>query len=49
VPSLTWRQMENFSTNSLGLHISSTSFQADDYIRDFNVYKQLYNEHYNSI
>lgn len=36
VPALTWRHMENFSTNSLGLHISSGIFNPDDYIRDFN-------------
>src|SRR5882762_6435926 len=35
VPALTWRHIENFSTNSLGLHISSHSYSADDYIRDF--------------
>ena len=41
LPNLTWRHMENFSTNSLGLHLSSSMFTADDYIRDFNDYKQL--------
>lgn len=44
LPSLTWRQMENFSTNSLGLHISSNAYNAEDYIRHFEVYQQLYNE-----
>lgn len=41
LPALSWRHMENFSTNSLGLHLSSSMFTADDYIRDFNDYKQL--------
>jgi len=36
--------MENFSTNSLALVISSTPFSEDDYIReypDFLKYKEL--------
>jgi hypothetical protein len=41
LPALSWRHMENFSTNSLGLHVSSSVFAVDDYIRDFNDYKQL--------
>ena len=36
LPPSTWRQMENFSTNSLALHISSSIFDANDYVRDFN-------------
>lgn len=40
IPALTWRHIENFSTNSLGLHVSSLSYSADDYIRDFETYKQ---------
>ena len=36
VPALTWRHMENFSTNALALHLSSSEFDADDYIRDFD-------------
>ena len=31
----TWRHMENFSTNSVALHISSKTFNEEDYIRDF--------------
>lgn len=34
VPPLVWRHMENFSTNSVGLHLSSGTFDASDYIRD---------------
>lgn len=36
VPKLLWRTMENFSTNSLALILSSTTFQEEDYIRDFD-------------
>lgn len=49
MPPLTWRQMENFSTNALGLHISSNTYQADDYIRNFEAYQKLYNESNHSI
>ena len=34
VPKGIWRVMENFSTNSLALVLSSTDFDVDDYIRD---------------
>jgi hypothetical protein len=33
-----WRQLENFSTNSLALVVSSTEFEDADYIRDFDEY-----------
>jgi dTDP-4-dehydrorhamnose 3,5-epimerase-like enzyme len=39
IPSGIWRQMENFSTNSLALVLSSTEYLEDDYIRDYNEYK----------
>ena len=35
VPKMTWRHMENFSTNSLALVLSSTHFMEEDYIREF--------------
>lgn len=31
-----WRQMENFSTNSLALVLSSTHYSKEDYIFDYN-------------
>lgn len=33
LPAKTWRHMENFSTNSLGLHLSSSVYNPSDYIR----------------
>ena len=39
VPKGLWREMENFSTNSLALVLSSTKFDAEDYIRDYNAFK----------
>jgi hypothetical protein len=35
VPSGIWRQMENFSTNSVAMVISSTFYSEIDYIRDY--------------
>jgi hypothetical protein len=38
VPAGLWRQMNNFSTNSLALIVSSTRFTPDDYIYEYNDY-----------
>lgn len=38
IPAGLWRQMENFSTNSLAMVVSSTTFSEIDYIRDYNVF-----------
>lgn len=35
IPAGVWRQMQNFSTNSLALVLSSTHFKATDYIYDY--------------
>lgn len=39
VPNMVWRKMENFSTNSTALLLASTSYDPDDYIRDFEQFK----------
>lgn len=44
VPNLLWRRIENFSTNSLALIVSSIPYDANDYIRDFNEFKIIKNE-----
>ena len=44
VPKGLWRQMKNFSTNSLALVIASTAFNANDYIRDYKEFKLLVDE-----
>jgi dTDP-4-dehydrorhamnose 3,5-epimerase-like enzyme len=36
LPAGLWRQMENFSTNSLALVLSSTHYNKQDYIYDYN-------------
>lgn len=43
VPNLLWKHLENFSTNALCLTLSSTQFDAADYIRDFDEYKLIRN------
>ena len=40
VPAGMWRSMENFSTNSLGLVLASTYFNEEDYIRNYNDFKE---------
>lgn len=39
VPKGLWRQMENFSTNSLALILASTSYNREDYIYDYDEFK----------
>jgi dTDP-4-dehydrorhamnose 3,5-epimerase-like enzyme len=41
VPKKMWRQMKNFSTNSLALVLSSTMFDESDYIRNFKEFRRL--------
>lgn len=40
LPPNTWRHMENFSTNAFGLHLSSSVYEPNDYIRNFNQWQQ---------
>ena len=41
IPKGLWREIENFSTNSFALEFASTSFNEDDYVRDYNDYLTL--------
>lgn len=43
LPKMTWRHLENFSTNAVALHISDTEYLKEDYIRDFQLYQSLKN------
>lgn len=36
LPAGLWRQMQNFSTNSLALVLSSTGYHVEDYIHDYS-------------
>ena len=40
VPKMMWRSMENFSTNSLALVLSSMDYSMEDYLRDFEEFKK---------
>ncbi len=44
VPNGVWREMENFSTNSLALVLSSTKFDESDYIRDYNYFLKCFGQ-----
>lgn len=44
VPRGLWREMENFSTNSLALILASEKYDANDYIRDYDEFKSMNHE-----
>ncbi len=41
VPNMVWRHIDNFSTNSVALVLSSTMYDPEDYIEDFELFKKL--------
>lgn len=41
VPRMYWREMINFSTNSLALIVSNTEYNETDYIRDYDEFCNL--------
>ena len=41
VPTGLWREMVNFSTNSLALEFGSIHYSENDYIRDYSEYLKL--------
>jgi hypothetical protein len=41
VPKMMWRQMENFSTNSLALILASGPYNEKDYLRDYELFKTM--------
>ena len=44
IPKMFWREMCNFSTNSLALIVASTDYDENDYIRDYELFKGLEND-----
>lgn len=40
IPNGWWRELENFSTNSLALVLASSPYDEADYIRDFNQFRK---------
>lgn len=43
IPHMTWRNLENFATNSVALVLSSTLYDHSDYIESFEEFLQLKN------
>lgn len=43
VPHMTWRRIDNFSTNSVVYVLSSEKYDPADYIEDFEEFKKLKN------
>lgn len=41
IPPMTWRKIVNFSTNSVAIILSSTKYDANDYIEDFEQFKTI--------
>lgn len=44
IPKGLWRVMENFSTNSLALVLSSTKYDSNDYIRNYEEFLKYANQ-----
>ncbi len=44
IPKGVWRQMDNFSTNSVALILSSTPYSEEDYIYNYEDFKVWCNE-----
>lgn len=41
IPSMTWRELDSFATNSVALIVSDTLFDELDYIRDHDYFRSL--------
>ncbi len=41
LPPLTWREINNFSTNSVALVLSSSLYDETDYIRDIDEFNEI--------
>lgn len=39
IPKMIWRRMQNFSTNSVAYVLASCPYKEDDYIRDYESYR----------
>ncbi|HEY4196599.1 MAG TPA: FdtA/QdtA family cupin domain-containing protein [Mucilaginibacter sp.] len=49
IPRMMWREIENFSTNSLALILADKKYDESLYIRDFNSFLKKQNEEESSI
>jgi hypothetical protein len=41
IPEMNWRELENFSTNSLAFVLCSSVYSESDYVRDYNLFKKM--------
>lgn len=41
IPKMCWREIENFSTNSVAFIAASTLYDETDYVRDYDEYKKM--------
>ncbi|EAS20200.1 WxcM-like family protein [Flavobacteria bacterium BBFL7] len=41
IPTMVWRELENFSSGSVCMVVASMEFSEDDYIRDYSDFKKL--------
>ena len=39
LPSMVWRELDNFSSGSVCLVLASEYYEQDDYIRDYDIFK----------
>lgn len=44
IPKMIWKDMYDFSIDSVLLVLASTHYNGDEYIRDFNEYERIMNE-----
>lgn len=49
IPKGLWREIKEFSTNALALEFGSIPYSVDDYIRDYDVYKEYVKSEHHSI
>ena len=49
IPKGLWREIKEFSTNALALEFGSIPYSADDYIRDYEIYKEYVKSEQRSI
>lgn len=43
IPKGLWRQMQNFSTNTLALILASNAYEKEDYMFDYKIFKLINN------
>ncbi|CAK8717313.1 FdtA/QdtA family cupin domain-containing protein [Candidatus Electrothrix gigas] len=41
VPKMIWRRMQNFSTNAVAYVLASCPYKEDDYLRDYESYRNM--------